>query len=822
MRFFRPVLPVDKGASWTDTFSVGRSVRSAVLLCCGLLLAGVLSAAESADGATLASSFDQEVKPLLANYCYKCHGEDKQKGDLNLSTYQDGQQALLARKVWKECGEKLTANDMPPEKETKRPNDAERARILSWIQALKQNQPPDPGRVTIHRLNRAEYNNTVRDLIGLDLKPAADFPEDDVGDGFDNIAEVLAIPPLLMEKCLIAADQILDKATTTEQAVFHINADAWTVIEDGKQKTQTGPPADPHKPHPVRLDSISELRGVIAFPLSGKYTVKIRAWGEQSGTDPVNLAIKMDDKTIKEITVPALKGSPGTYTVTIDAPRGMRAVAIAFTNPSAEAPNDNQPKAAGGTGNGTTPKPAPATQGNPGPSAKPRALIVDNLEIRSASPHAASESHKRIFFVYPDGKLGKRDAARQILQRFADRAFRRPASADQIERLLTVFQTASDQGEVFEEAVRLALKGILISPSFLFRIEHDHSPDANGVYRLDDYEIASRLSYFLWSSMPDDELFEAARQGKLHEAADVDKQAVRMLKDAKARALVDNFASQWLQLRRLNYIEPDLAKFPDFTKDMRRSMYDEVTSYVEYVMREDRSVLEFLDSDYTFINERLAKFYGLPAVTGANLRKVSLPDHERGGVLTMAGILAITSLPTRTSPVKRGKWVLEQLLGDPPPPPPAMVPALDKQESVQDGKPVSVRVRLERHRVDPVCASCHQRMDPIGFGLENFDAIGHWRDKDGEEPLDTTGSLPNGQKFNGPMELKAIFLARKERFVTCLTEKLMTYALGRGVEDIDDATIERIGQTMQQNQYRFSVLVSAVVTSYPFLNRKVK
>jgi hypothetical protein len=295
---------------------------------------------------------------------------------------------------------------------------------------------------------------------------------------------------------------------------------------------------------------------------------------------------------------------------------------------------------------------------------------------------------------------------------------------------------------------------------------------------------------------------------------------MRMLKDPKSRALVDNFASQWLQLRKLNFIEPDVAKFPDFTKDLRKALYDEVTAYVENVMREDRNILEFIDSDYTFVNDRLAKFYGLPPVQGGNLRKVTLLDHNRGGVLTMGGILAITSLPTRTSPVKRGKWVLEQLLGDPPPPPPAMVPPLEKQEEVQDGKKLTVRSRLERHRVDPVCASCHQRMDPIGFGLENFDAIGRWRDMDGADSLDTSGKMPSGQSFRGPVELKAIFMAHKDQFVRCLTEKLLTYALGRGVEEGDDATVDRIGKSVEQNQYKFSSLISEVVKSYPFLNRK--
>ncbi len=797
-----------------------RPVRRAVLLLLAALCA-LPAALAAADRAALATSFDKEIKPLLSTYCYKCHGPDKQKGEVNLSLYRDGEAAMQTHKVWKLCLEKLDGNEMPPEKEEKRPSDAERGRIGAWIRAVKQSEPPDAGRVTIHRLNRAEYNNTIRDLIGLDLKPAGDFPEDDVGDGFDNIADVLAIPPLLMEKYLIAADQILDKATVIDAAAFHVDAELWSVYEDGKEKSKGASElGDPKKPKAVRLETASEVHGVIAFPDTGKFTIKIRAFGEQAGTDPVDLGIKIDDKLVKEVKVTAQKGSPGTYTVSIDARRGMRPVAFSFINPFEEPPAD-APKPGGAAPAGKAGAKAPAAPA-PGASAKGkvRALDLESIDIVGAPVFSVPDSHKKIFIAHPDAKLSPRDAAKQILDHFATRAFRRPLTPEQVERLLKVYDTASAQGEVFEASVRLALKGVLISPSFLFRVEQDRMPDADGAYKLDDYEVASRLSYFLWSSMPDDELFEAARQGKLHDGADIEKQAMRLLKDPKSRALVDNFASQWLQLRKLNFIEPDVAKYPDFTKDLRKALYDEVTTYVENVMREDRNILEFLDSDYTFVNDRLAKFYGLPAVQGGNLRKVTLADHNRGGVLTMGGILAITSLPTRTSPVKRGKWVLEQMLGDPPPPPPAMVPPLEKQEEVQDGKKLTVRSRLERHRVDPVCASCHQRMDPIGFGLENFDAIGKWRDMDGTDGLDTAGKLPSGQSFRGPVELKAIFMAHKDQFVHCLTEKLLTYALGRGVEEGDDATIDRIGKSVEQNQYKFSTLIAEVVKSYPFLNRK--
>jgi cytochrome c553 len=815
-------------------------VRSVGLVAMILALPAALAAS---DTAPIAAAFDKDIKPLLSTYCYKCHGTEKQKGDIDFSIYAKGAAALGARKVWKLTSERLTAKEMPPEKEKQQPSDDERLKIIAWVQALKNSDPPDAGRVTIHRLNRAEYNNTVRDLIGMDLKPAGDFPEDDVGEGFDNIADVLAIPPLLMEKYIIAADQILDKATVTEQIAFHVDAEQWPVVQDGKErpraeadagktdpgKTDGAKPGD-KKPKAVRLDAASEIRGVIAFPESGKYTFKIKAWGEQAGNEPVDLAIKIDDKMVKEVKVTAQKSGPGTYSVVVDAKRGMRPVALAFVNPYEDAPAEppaadpaKDPKDAKKAAP-IPPKPPAAAPPRPGAAKggpRVRAVDIETLDIAGAPPHSVPDSHRRIFFIRPDARVAKREAARQIVERFATRAYRRPVDAERVERLLKLFDVADQQGEVFEEAVRLSLKGVLISPSFLFRVEQDRAPDANGAYRLDDYEIASRLSYFLWSSMPDDELFEAAKQGRLKDQAEIDKQVARMLKDPRSRALVENFASQWLQLRKLNYIEPDPAKFPEFTKELRKALYDEVAAYFENVMREDRSVLDFLDSDYAFLNDKLAKHYGLPAVPGANLRKVALPDHTRGGVLTMGGVLAITSLPNRTSPVKRGKWVLEQLLGDPPPPPPPVVPSLEKQDEAQTGKKLSLRAKLEAHRADAVCASCHQRMDPIGFGLENFDAIGRWREMDGGEALDTGGKLPSGQQFHGPVELKAIFMGRKEQFVKCLTEKLMTYALGRGVEPGDDPTVEKIGKALEQNQYRFSVLVGEIARSYPFLNRKV-
>ncbi len=770
------------------------------------------------DARQVSAAYDKDIKGLIRVACYKCHGPDKQKGDLNLSTIGDGAAALAALKTWHDVAEKVQNGEMPPKKSDPLAA-ADKAKLLAWIKAAKATAPADPGRVTIRRLNRAEYNNVIRDLTGLDLKPSAEFPEDDVGDGFDNIGDVLTIPPLLMEKYLIAADQVLEKALITEQPTFHVEAAQWSVLDDGKERA----PATDAKN--VSFTALGEVRGFLSFPVSGRYTVKIKAGGDQAGNEPVMLGVKVDDKLVAPVKV--LQKSASVVSVVIDVKRGMRPVAIAFMNPFNEADAAEplppaapvKPGAAKPATPGATAK-APVAPAKSAKAPRVRALTVESFDLIGPPTPALPESHRRIMIARPDAKTAKRDAAKSILEAFATRAYRRPITKEQGERLLAVFDVADKNGEVFGEAVRLALKGVLVSPAFLFRIEVDRPGDAAGIYKLDDYDIASRLSFFLWSSLPDEALLDAAKAGKLgSDPSEIERQVARMLKDPKSRALIDNFFTQWLGLRKLSFIQPDSKIFPEFSPELRKDLYDEVIAFVENLMREDRSVLEILDADYSFLNARLAKHYGLPAVPGTALRKVKLTDANRGGVVTMGGILAITSLPTRTSPVKRGKWILEQILGDPPPPPPPMVEALDKG-SEGAGVTLTVRQRLERHRADPVCASCHERMDPIGFGLENFDGIGRWRDQDAGNALDTSGVLPSGQQFKGPIELRRIFAERKEQYLACLSGKLLTFALGRGVELSDEPAIQKISDALEANQYRFSVLVTEIAKSYPFLYRK--
>jgi hypothetical protein len=462
---------------------------------------------------------------------------------------------------------------------------------------------------------------------------------------------------------------------------------------------------------------------------------------------------------------------------------------------------------------------------DPDPKNRDRNLIVERLEIQGplgVLPEKLPASQAKLFTCRPADNNDPTDCARAILRPFASRAFRRPATDDEVDRLTRLVMSATKDGDSFERGIQVALEAVLVSPHFLFRIELDPEPlNPQAVRTIGDYELATRLSYFLWSSTPDEELLKLAHDGTLRKEGNLAAQVRRMLRDPKAGALVENFASQWLQLRNLKLINPDKKQFPTFDDALRNAMETETKLFFEAIVREDRSVLEFLDTNFTFVNERLAKHYGIPGVKGDQFQKVTLPTGERGGLLTQASILTVTSNPTRTSPVKRGKWILENLLNAPPPPPPPNVPELKEAEK---GKPLegTLRQRMEQHRVNPNCAVCHTQMDAIGFGLENYDPVGAWRTKDGNSDIDPSGTLPGGLKFNSPAELKAILKARDGEFRRCLAEKLLTYALGRGLEYYDKCTVDTIVKNVSANQDRFSALVLEIVNSDAFQKRRGK
>lgn len=752
------------------------------------------------------ASFTKDVKPLLETYCVSCHNTEKKKADLDLTIFKDDNAAGRATKLWRGVIDQVHNHDMPPDNAKKQPTAEEREALITALKNLKKYAgPPDPGRVTIRRLNRTEYDFTIRDLIGLDLRTArSSFPSDDVGEGFDNIGDVLSLPPLLLEKYLDAATAILNKAIVAQPLYVSYNGAQLPAIHEGKAL-----PAESGS-GPRDFTDIGETILVVAIAADGKYSLKIRVGQNAAGPDPAVLVIKVDNKVVKELKATAKKGNPPSQTVPLTLEKGSRRITLHFVNPFTETAADPKAK----------PKPGDKDKNNDG---KPgvRTLSIASLELTGGPGGGGrTERNKRIFVAEPTADLKPRDAASKIVQHFASLAFRRPAPKEQVERLLTIFDRATADGESFDEAVKYTLKAVLISPAFLYRIETDRKATlANNSYPLDDYELASRLSYFLWSSMPDAELFDLAKQGKLRDPAVMEKQARRMLKDGKAHALAETFGEQWLTLRSLETITPDTKKFPDYNRPLRTSMYDEAMMFFEYVMQDDRSILEFIDSDYTFVNDRLAKHYGLPNVTGQNMRRVQLTDRNRGGVLTMAAVLTVTSQPGRTSPVKRGKWILEQIVGEPPPPPPPAVPALEEQNK-GNAAGMTLREKMVKHRQDPVCASCHTKMDAIGFGFENYDAIGRWRTTDEGAKLDTAGDLPGGVKFANAVELKAIFMGRKDAFTRCVTEKMLIFALGRGLKDYDDQVVEDISVAVAKNDYKFSTMITRIVTSYPFMNRR--
>ncbi len=593
----------------------------------------------------------QQVEPVLKEYCFSCHNEQKKKGGLSLEVYRDTKAVQAAPDLWKELLRRVRTGEMPPESSPQPPTD-QRNRLAGWIEELLfpvDCSNPDPGRVTLRRLNRVEYNNTIRDLAGVTFRPADDFPADDSGYGFDNIGDALSVSPLLMEKYLNAAEKVLDAA-----------------IADG------------------------------------------------------------------------------------------------------------------------APQPAP-------------------------------EAYRRIFTCSPrEGTTN--ECSRSIIGDFTRRAYRRPVTRQELDRLASLAELTRREGASFERSIKVALQAVLVSPHFLFRGELQPEPDNPQARRpLDDFALASRLSYFLWSTMPDDRLFKLAEEKRLRK--DLPAEVRRMVDDPKSQQFVLNFGGQWLQIRNLDLVQPDAQIFSAFDSELRAAMRTETEMFFASLIAEKRSVLDLLTADYTFLNERLARHYGIAGIQGAEFRRVSLKGTGRSGVVTHASILTITSNPGRTSPVKRGKWVLENLLAQAPPPPPPTVPPLDETKQAAEG--ASLRQRMEQHRADPLCSSCHSVMDPVGFSLEHFDGIGAWREKDGAFPVDASGLLPSGEKFNGAEGLaRLISEKRREQFVRCLAEKVLTYALGRGLEYYDRCALDRITERVARDNYQFSSLIMAVIESVPFQMRR--
>jgi hypothetical protein len=753
-------------------------------------------------------AFQKTVQPFFAKHCFDCH-TDKQRGEVRLDRFDE--KALAKRSpALEKALEMLSTHAMPPKKRPQ-PTDADLKPVLAWLEAYVERTEREAARadrVLIRRLNRAEYNNTVRDLLGVDFQPADDFPQDTPGYGFDNIAGTLSISPVLMEKYLSAAEKVSRAAVfgvepMKLQRVVHepwFAADAFSKNNEVKfDYDETG------------MSLPGALHVVQRFPADGEYTFRgILRGVRPAGSDPVELGFWIDGKLrhTEKIPVPAktesgrnageLNGLWAEFRAPMKAGEHWLSVSILRMY-------EGLPAAYKG------PKPAKAearAAGNRGVDAFfPMYLHVVGPYRQVKGP--LQESIKKVFGDNP--VKGSRDVAtvRKIVSDLARRAYRRPVTDKEVDELVNLIAMVQKEGDSFAEGLCLAIQRILISPHFLFRVEKGP--------QLSPHELGTRLSYFLWSSMPDEELLRCADEGKLQQPEVLETQVRRMLKDTKARALVENFGGQWLRTRALETHLPNRTKFPEFTDYTRMSMKQETELFFEHILRKDRPVLDFLDANYTFLNQRLAEFYGITNVKGHEFRKVDLKGSGRGGVWRQASVLTVSSYADRTSPVLRGKWILENLLNTPQLPPPPDVPILDEKEV---GKSVSLREQLEKHRNNATCASCHARMDPLGLALENFDAIGRRREKDGKLPIDASAMLADGRTVNGPDGLAAIFKADRAAFAECLAEKMMTYALGRGLDRNDRKIVKTLSQRMAPDDYRFSSLVLGIVRSEPFQMRK--
>ncbi|WP_321476665.1 DUF1592 domain-containing protein [uncultured Paludibaculum sp.] len=763
-----------------------------------ILASGARLAWPAADPPEQDRVFQEQVRPFLKQYCAGCHNARVKTAGIAVDGFSDASSIAAHNGEWEKILRKLRTGEMPPTGLPRAPQGRTDS-IVAWVggeldRAAERN--PDPGRVTVHRLNRAEYNNAVRDLLNLEFRPADDFPADDSGYGFDNVADVLSLPPVLMEKYLRAAGKVSREAlgrVRYEPVLDRVNA-----------------PRDTPQSARISDDAPVSSRGGIEvqhrFPIDAEYLLRLRLRGSPDAKAPDLLDVSLDNKLLQrvEINFPASDDDEERRRFEFRLPleAGRHTLLATFLR------DDSKIETA-------------TLNFNTDGTARRNQVGVDWVEIGGpfdVKGPGDTPSRRAVLTCTPDATHSEESCAAGILTRLARRAWRRPVTVDESAKLISFYRMGRQDSGEFEGGIELGLKAILVSPHFLFRVEQDPATAKPGsAYQLTDLELASRLSFFLWSSIPDETLLGLAERGALSKPQVFEAQVRRMLKDPRAHALTENFAGQWLHLRNLAAMKPDPERFPSFSPALRQDMAREAELFFESLLQSDSSAVDFLDARFTFLNERLAKFYGVPNVVGRKFRRVELPDGSRGGVLTMASVLTVTSYPTRTSPVIRGKWVLENLLGAPPPPPPPDVPALQEAGL---GTTVSMRQQLEQHRANPSCAACHAKMDPIGFALENYDAIGHYRVKDGGFPIDSSGTLPSGSSFNNAAELKKILRDNPREFVLCFTEKLMTYALGRGAERTDKPLIRAIVRESAKSNYQISSIVLGITNSAPFRMRR--
>jgi hypothetical protein len=766
-----------------------------------------------------AKTFRQTIQPFLRKYCVECHGLETHEREVNFEAWKDLSAALGQRPTWEKARKLLGSGAMPPAEHDPRPAAAETAAVVRWIDQavfdLDCERMHDPGHVTIRRLNRAEYNNTIHDLLGITVRPADDFPSDDVGNGFDNMGDVLSLSPLLLEKYLSAAESV------SSVALYGVDLKRPPVhVLDNLTLTALGSARLVRKPYTrdklVELPSVGSVAGNFTCPMTGDYVFCAVASARQAGDEIAKMNLRVDGKWGRLVEVAGDRAAV-RYELRLPLSKGEHRFSATFANYLSEPPAPPLPRRPS--------RDSKSKRANPDQTPAARELDLQRFELEGPfqiDPAERSlanvESRKRILACTPGADGSVSECATRILARIATRAFRRPLEPDEIKPYVELTVDAA-KIDPFDRAIHTGLTAILVSPQFLFRIENQKRPgEGTGPVAIGAFELASRLSYFLWSSMPDDELFRLASDGSLLKQDVLEAQVRRMLRDAKSQALVTNFAAQWLNLTQLDTVSPSRRVFEAFDKELRADMRRETELFVESIVHEDRSILELLNGKYTFLNERLAKLYGIPKIEGDQFRLVSLDGYPRAGVLTQPSILTLTSQPTRTSPVKRGKWILETLLGSAPPPPPANVPELSATQTTNPK--ASLREQLALHRQSAKCASCHKVMDPLGFGLENFDGIGRWRDQEKKRTVDASGTLPGGESFRGPIELVGVLAKRQDAFRRHLARTLLTYALGRGLEYYDACAVDRIVEATHQGGDRFSALVTEIVHSEPFLKRR--
>jgi mono/diheme cytochrome c family protein len=817
--------------------------------CLPLLLASAISGAPGPP---------QDIPPARAvidQYCVGCHNDKLKTGGLSLDTL-DVTRAGEHPDVWEKVVRKLRGRMMPPPGRP-RPDERGYDALVSYLETSLDRAAaanPDPGRTeTFRRLNRTEYQNAIRDLLALDVDVASLLPKDDASYGFDNVS-VGGLSPTLLERYLTAAQKISRLAMGSP--VRTPGADVVLVPPDLTQEDHIE-----GLPFGTRGGTIVHY----TFPVDAQYEIQIRLMRDRNEnieglTEPHQMELTLDGDRVEVFSVTPKRASQEAQYYTDAEADGHLKVRMAVKAGPHDIGATFIKKGSALLETAQQPYQAHFNYYRH-PRVQPAVYSVSVTGPFDATGVSDTPSRRRIFVCRPAKTSDEERCATNIISTLARRAYRRPVTNDDIRVPLGFYKDARAEGD-FEAGIEMALRAILTSTEFIFRIERDPEnvrgpaiaqserpplgarsatneravyrnglaggPDAkediaaDRPYRIDDLELASRLSFFLWSSIPDDELLDVAAQGKLHEAGMLERQVRRMLADSRSQSLVTNFAGQWLYLRNLPTVTPDGRQFPDFDDNLRQAFRRETELFFESIVKEDRSVIDLLNANYTFLNERLAKYYDIPNVYGSNFRRVTLPkDSIRGGLLGQGSILTVTSYANRTSPVLRGKWVLENILGTPPPPPPPNVPPLTEDNPV--GKVLTMRERMAQHRTNPACSSCHQLMDPIGLSFEHFDATGRWRNRsEGDIPIDAAGALPSGVTFEGVKGLKQALLSRPELFITTATEKMLTYALGRGMDYYDAPAIRAITREARNNDYRFSSLILGVVKSAPFQMRRSK